>query len=489
MKLCLMVHPGAWSWIPRYIRAFRGCCDTLVLGPASPDPLGCPEPDVVCDFGDMPDLYAILPEGWVPDLVVGIAGIGGEALFPAVAELSCPTAYFTIDTWQCISDYHHARSYDFVFAAQSEFAPLLEATGAARVSWLPLACDPQEHGPVEVPKTHDVSFLGSYQHPVHNERKRLLRSLQDHYAVRVEEKVYGAAANAVFCSGRMVFNHCAVQEVNMRVFEAMATGSPLLCNEDASYNGLLDLFEDGEHLVLYSDERDLHKQVQRLLGDDRERVRIGKTGMEYVRSAHTYEHRANTFLQTLYDGVPALTVAGLKPVWSGDPLVDCVPYGAGRTVDFSGKLGAWRDLLAMRGVKALTGLRNAGQGYDVQVDKDALVEGDADTVVLGENDAIVAEMRYGRSLLQAGGTLVVQIESATWAALNIEMHLDALEDWLSPQGLVYRRFLGKPDGTGYLLVLRKRTRSVRDVVTAVYDRLQLTGIDAHRVVERIPESW
>ncbi len=484
-----MVHPSAWSWIPRYIRAFRACCDTLVLGPASPDPLGCPEPDVVCDFGDTPDLYAVLPEGWVPDLVVGIAGIGGEALYPAVAELSCPTAYFTIDTWQCISDYHHARNYDFVFAAQSEFVPLLEATGAARVSWLPLACDPREHGPVEVPKTHDVSFPGSYQHPVHNERKRLLRSLQDHYAVLVEEKVYGAAANAVFCSGRMIFNHCAVQEVNMRVFEAMATGSPLLCNEDASYNGLLDLFEDGEHLVLYSDERDLHKQVQRLLGDDRERVRIGKTGMEYVRSAHTYEHRVNTFLQTVMGAVPALTKEGLKPAWTGTPLVDCVPFAAGRVVDFSGALGAWRELLALRGVTQLTGMKDAGAGYDECVDRESLGVEAAEVVVLVDEDDIERAIKHGGYYLVPGGSLVVQVNTATWLSLELEVNLDELQNWLSPQGFVYRRLLGMPDGEGYLLVLRKRTRSVRDVVTQVYDRLQLTGIDAHSVVDRIPATW
>jgi hypothetical protein len=71
----------------------------------------------------------------------------------------------------------------------------------------------------------------------------------------------GAYTCAAFARARLTFNHSAVYEPNMRIFEVLAMGGALLTNREAERNGLLDLFRDGEHLVVYNSEADLLDKV------------------------------------------------------------------------------------------------------------------------------------------------------------------------------------------------------------------------------------
>ena len=59
-----------------------------------------------------------------------------------------------------------------------------------------------------------------------------------------------------YSASRIVFNRSIRNDVNMRVFEAVACGSLLVTN-DLAENGQAELFADGVHLVTYRDADEL----------------------------------------------------------------------------------------------------------------------------------------------------------------------------------------------------------------------------------------
>jgi hypothetical protein len=95
-----------------------------------------------------------------------------------------------------------------------------------------------------------------------------------------------------------VINSPANGDVNMRVFEAMASGALLVT--EAIENGQKDLFKDGVHLVQYRTEEELFEKVDYYLKHDDEREQIAKEGQKLVLSKHTYKNRCDFILQTLF---------------------------------------------------------------------------------------------------------------------------------------------------------------------------------------------
>ena len=151
----------------------------------------------------------------------------------------CPWAYWTIDTHV---DFEprlvQARAFDFVFAAQKNGAERLRQAGIATARWLPLACDPEIHGKQEVAKQYDFAFVGNlFPGP----RTELLERLRRKYRnVWIGNADFQEMAR-IHSAARRIFNCCIGGlrrdgDLNMRTFEALASGSPLIPN-DLGENG------------------------------------------------------------------------------------------------------------------------------------------------------------------------------------------------------------------------------------------------------------
>lgn len=492
-KLLLFAHPSPASWVAHYIRAFRDCCELRAVGPVpGADQLAAwnragladdvPRIDVPVALDANLDLAAALGD-WTPDCAVGISGIGGDPLYPHTISLPCPTAFITVDTWQCLLDYPEARSYDFVFAAQREFVDPLRDTGARAVQWLPLACDPEAHVPGNASPTHDLAFAGSTTAPVHAERRRLLAVLGAQFSLYHQEHAFGADLSEAFARGRVTFNHSAVQELNMRIFEALAMGRPLLTNAAADYNGLRTLFADNEHMSIYEDERDLLERAQHLLRDDAARARMAAAGRAEVLAKHTYAHRAATVIETL------------RP-WFGHSsergdLLDWLPPAPGRVIDFG--LGVRRSKIALRrrGVESFEGLAtdmadaDARRGsYDVILSSSGADTTPFDTAVLAATLPLAATLAEAHAVLTPGGTLLMQCAPD---APELPLEDGPLRAWLLAQGFHLRRYR-VADG---LLQIegRRRTRPLRVIATELFTRLQVPGVEVPDLIPRIPAGW
>lgn len=252
------------------------------------------EHDIPYSTSDMGEVVRNLPQGWSPDLFLWVES-GVWFQLDGIKSLSCPTACYLIDT-HLHTDRHIeiAKEFDYVFIAQQEYIPRFKKAGIERVFWLPLACDPEIHGKKTKEKLYDIGFVGSLTDP---RRIDLLDRLKQSFNVYYERCFLEQMAE-VFSQSKIVFNNAIDNDLNMRVFEAMASGSMLL-TDGAPGSGLTELFEDKKHLVVYRDEKELVELAEYYLHNDGERERIAKEGMDRVLANHTYEDRVHEMLSKI----------------------------------------------------------------------------------------------------------------------------------------------------------------------------------------------
>jgi 2-polyprenyl-3-methyl-5-hydroxy-6-metoxy-1,4-benzoquinol methylase len=214
--------------------------------------------------------------------------------YPWPADLH-PAAWWAIDThmdfdW-CLTKSHH---FDYVFAAQRDGALRLCDEGIS-ATWLPLACDPEVHRKHAVDKIYDVCFVGNL---FPGERAELVRRLQSHFPSHFVGRAYFEDMARTYSASRVVFNRSIRNDVNMRVFEAVACGSLLLTN-DLRDNGQEELFRDGVHLATYRDPEELVDKVRFYLAQEAVRERIAAAGRAEALARHTYRHRMEQLLQKI----------------------------------------------------------------------------------------------------------------------------------------------------------------------------------------------
>lgn len=237
---------------------------------------------------DMRSVIERLPEGFEPDFFVWVeTGLGGP---PAGMEaLSVPKAACLIDTHIHLEKHiRTARMFDVVFLAQRAYIPEFEKAGVKNVHWLPLACDPEIHGKIGVDKKHDVGFVGSL---TDERRTRLLMRVAERVEVRYD-RLFLEDMTRFFLKSRIVFNNAIKNDLNMRVFEALCSGSMLL-TDDA--DGLRDFFTDRENLVIYNDEN-VAELAEYYIEHEQERERIAEAGRRAVLEKHTYAHRVDEMM-------------------------------------------------------------------------------------------------------------------------------------------------------------------------------------------------
>lgn len=212
-------------------------------------------------------------------------------------EIDCPTVCFILDP-QVFTEFKIALAnhFDYVFISQKILLDEFKKSGLENVYWLPHACDVTIHGKRQTPKLFDVGFVGN---PL-GYRRSVLDRLKDRFNVHYE-RVFGVKMAEIFSASKMVVNFLSYGEINMRIFEAMASGS-LLLTPYAPSSAIEELFEDRRHLVFYDDEEDLHDKVQYYLENAEEREAIAKAGMDEVISKHTYDIRISQIIDTIHRG-------------------------------------------------------------------------------------------------------------------------------------------------------------------------------------------
>lgn len=185
---------------------------------------------------------------------------------------------------------------------------LIERGGKVlRVGWLPHAAEPQAYPEIEILKKFDIGFVGHVQETENyngitrvDALDRMFREFPNfYYGTRHPafpgKNLFEDAAKK-FSLSKIVFNISIKDDINMRVFEALSTGSFLLTNWLPT---LEDLFEDGKHLVTYKTLDEAVEKAKYYLEHDDEREAIAEAGHEEFMKHHTYRHRVEKILKTV----------------------------------------------------------------------------------------------------------------------------------------------------------------------------------------------
>lgn len=210
-------------------------------------------------------------------------------------ECPKPMAYWASDTHiQTAHDDSYpyrlemARKADFVFCAQKRGLAQMKADGIKNPIWLPHAFEPQAYPKGELAtKKYDVCFVGHVNSG--NREQALDRLFAEFPNFYYGQQLFENVAQK-FSESKIVFNISMTDDINMRTFEAMGTGSFLLTNWIPTIE---ELFEDGKHLVLYRSLDEMIDKAKYYLAHDDEREKIAQAGYEEVLKNHTIQKRVD----------------------------------------------------------------------------------------------------------------------------------------------------------------------------------------------------
>lgn len=238
-----------------------------------------------------------LPSEWNPDLVL-LMDESTEPMFLGLEHVESPTAWYTIDAHLHLHWHKaYAAVFDFVFVAQKSYREDYEYDASRQiVTWLPLFCNPKRDRYSPLSKIYDLSFVGALNVRWKPERSRFLEAVSHRIPLYTTSGEYVS----VFNRSKVVLNECAADDVNFRVFEALACGSLLLTERVG--NGFEELFQDRTHLVMY-DRSNLDQIVELAhyyAGHEQEREAIAFQGRQLVLASHTTINRAQTIVEVVH---------------------------------------------------------------------------------------------------------------------------------------------------------------------------------------------
>ncbi|MFP5223706.1 MAG: glycosyltransferase [Acidobacteriota bacterium] len=225
--------------------------------------------------------------------------------FLGLENYPCLTVFFSVDSH--IHSWHrlYSQAFDACLVALKDDLPGFAKgrLGPQRLLWTPaFAPDPQHMPWTPVEPEWDVLFAGTVNRETTPGRVAFLEALgRELPGLEVRQGHF----LELFPRGRVILNVAERGDLNYRVFEALAMGKPLLTPRIG--NGLLDLFEDGVHLLTYApgDAADCAAKARWLLEHPAEAEAMGRSGKALVDEKHRASHRGAAFAAFLDDRLAA----------------------------------------------------------------------------------------------------------------------------------------------------------------------------------------
>lgn len=191
------------------------------------------------------------------------------------------------------------RFADVVFCAQKNSLPKIKKING-NVYWLPLGCDPEIHSVSKNPKNRkkkfDIGFVGGVGY---GKRKDYLNRIKELYPNSYISTAPKEKIGKIYSRSKIVLNVSINNDINMRFFEALASGSLLITDyiQDNGFEEILNGFNN-QSLVFYKSFDDLKEKIDYYLTHKKEREKIASYGKENSKK-NTYIDRWNSIEESL----------------------------------------------------------------------------------------------------------------------------------------------------------------------------------------------
>ena len=216
-----------------------------------------------------------------------------------------PNAYWVADS-HLGYDYRlqRAKEFDHVFVSHSPSIEKFVRDGIdpTKIHYLPWAAEHTCYWPRPVLEKWDWCFIGTMNNDF---RIDLIDRFCKEWSVgyqgylgwlNAHVKGWNCLDDAAkkYSQSRIILNEAVQDDLNMRVFEALACKRLLLTE---SVPDLHKHFKDGEHLVTFKTIDEAVELARGLLSNPERREAIAKAGHEEFLAKHTYMHRAKEILK------------------------------------------------------------------------------------------------------------------------------------------------------------------------------------------------
>lgn len=237
---------------------------------------------------------------------------GKEVDYVFYADRSFPPPFLNVESFPAITVFHaidthihswyphYAQGFDLTLVSLKDHMPLFlnKRLDKAQVVWFPPMPMDQDKPDWTAEKEWDLLFVGKVDKDLTPVRYDFLNRVEKMFpGLEVRQGKYAQ----MFPKARLVLNIAERNDLNFRVFEALACGSCLLTPEIG--NGQPELFQDKVHFFTYppDDAGALVALAGDLLNRPEEMEKVARAGEAEVNSSHRMRNRAQTLAHALHD--------------------------------------------------------------------------------------------------------------------------------------------------------------------------------------------
>lgn len=221
-----------------------------------------------------------------PSLLVIKADASQRNHLTNLSILTCPKVLICGDTHhlnkpiQTMIDYVKREKFDVIVSEHDRHhLHFFKEHGFNNLVWIPGFNTTPHSQPTHESHQHLLSFIGNHGH-FHPYRTYILNKIKAWGLPLYQETMPRPKAAEVYSKSLINLNISLNGDLNFRVFEIISSGGFLLTDKLSPQSGLDLLFNDGEHLVTFSDEQDLRAKIEYYLNHPEEAKAIARRGCE-----------------------------------------------------------------------------------------------------------------------------------------------------------------------------------------------------------------
>jgi hypothetical protein len=253
-------------------------------------------------FSHIDNIIKSLPNNFVPDVILWLDN-SAPVFFQGFENCSIPIIFYSVDAQHHYGLHSHLSvCFDHILLAQKDYLPYFTRS-TTPVTWLPLWAS--RYVEASDDKRYEATFVGTLNKLLNPRRVEFFDKLSSLVPLHLKTGDFAC----IFPHAEIVVNQTVKLDLNFRVFEAMMCGSLLLTEH--TENGLLELFQDGTHLVTYPahDAEQAATKIQWLLNNPEQMRAIARQGREEILAKHLPKHRA----QTVHNIIQGIKKSPLRP--------------------------------------------------------------------------------------------------------------------------------------------------------------------------------